>query len=156
MSGNALCLELKGIGKNRLRLKLSWTCIGKLNLILKLKNTVILLNIDKYEKSFLSQLRYGILPLRIETGRFCNEKREERICVNCDTNNVETVEHFLFECPMYDTQRLQFINSVQNSIDNWDNITYEECLKQLFEVKPRALGKYVKEIFLYRRGKLYK
>ncbi len=30
----------------------------------------LLLNIDKYEKSLLSQLRYGILPLRIETGRF--------------------------------------------------------------------------------------
>ncbi len=133
----------------------------KLDLYRKIKSDFkvekyLLLNIDKYEKSLLSQLRYGILPLRIETGRFCNEKREERICVNCDTNNVETVEHFLFECPMYDTQRLQFINSVQNSIDNWDNITYEECLKQLFEVKPRALGKYVKEIFLYRRGKLYK
>ena len=28
----------------------------------------LVLNIDKYEKSLLSQLRYGILPLRIETG----------------------------------------------------------------------------------------
>ena len=34
------------------------------------------LNISKYEKSLLSQLRYGVLPLRIETGRFVNESRE--------------------------------------------------------------------------------
>ncbi len=113
------------------------------------------MTIVKYEKSLLSQLRYGILPLRIETGRFCNEKREERIFVNCDTNNVETVEHFLFECSMYDAQRLEFFNSFHNFIDNWNSITYEECLKQLFEVKPLALGKYIKEIFLYRRSKLY-
>ena len=32
------------------------------------------LNIPKYEKSLLSQLRYGVLPLRIETGRFVNEQ----------------------------------------------------------------------------------
>ncbi len=116
----------------------------------------LLLNIDKYDKSLLSQLRYGILPLRVETGRFCNEKREERVCVLCETNIIESVEHFLFECSVYDSQRLQFINKVRDSIDNWDILTYVECLTKLFELKPRALGKYVKEIFLYRRSKLYK
>ncbi len=116
----------------------------------------LLLNIDKYEKSLLSQLRYGILPLRLETGRFCNEKREERVCTLCNTNTVETAEHFLFECSMYDAQRLHFINNVHNDIDNWEILTQHECLTQLFHVKPRALGKYVKEIFLYRRSKLYK
>ncbi len=94
----------------------------------------LLLNIDKYEVSLLSQLRYGILPLRIETGRFTNERREDRICANCETNTVETVEHFLFECSLFDSQRLHFINSVHSSIDNWDNLTYDECLKQLFDV----------------------
>ncbi len=116
----------------------------------------LLLNIDKYEKSLLSQLRYGILPLRIETGRYSNEKREDRLCTLCDTNTVESVEHFLFECSLYDAQRVQFVNSVYESIDDWENLTQHECLKQLFQVKPRALAKYVKEIFLYRRSKIYK
>ncbi len=58
----------------------------------------LLLNIDKYEKSLLSQLRYGIIPLRVETGRYVNETREERVCTLCTTNTVESVEHFLFEC----------------------------------------------------------
>ncbi len=116
----------------------------------------LLLNIDKYEKSLLSQLRYGILPLRIETGRFCNEKREDRLCVFCDANCIESTEHFLFECSLYDQQRLNFISNVHSYIENWDNLSYRECLQQLFNVKPRALGKYVKEIFLHRRSKLYK
>ncbi len=116
----------------------------------------LLLNIDKYEKSLLSQLRYGILPLRVETGRFCNEKREGRVCTLCSTNTVENVEHFLFECSVYDSQRLQFIDKVRDCTDNWDTLTYNECLTKLFELKPRALGKYVKDIFLYRRSKLYK
>ena len=78
------------------------------------------------------------------------------MCVFCDKNVIETVNHFLFECPMYDGQRLKFINNVHSTIENWDDLTYNECLKQLFEVKPRALGKYVKEIFLFRKSKLYK
>ncbi len=88
----------------------------------------LLLDIDKYEKSLLSQLRYGILPLRIETGRYINEKREERICTLCNTNNIESVEHFLFECSMYDNYRLEFMHKAQNCINNLENLTQSECL----------------------------
>ncbi len=116
----------------------------------------LLLNMDKYEKSLLSQLRYGILPIRIESGRFTNEKREERLCTLCDTNTVESVEHFLFECEAYDAQRLTFVSNAQCVIDDWENLTQTECLKSLFNVMPRALGRYVKDIFLYRRDKIYK
>ncbi len=38
------------------------------------------LNIDKYEKSLLSQVRYGILPLRVETGRL-RVKQEKSVYV---------------------------------------------------------------------------
>ena len=41
------------------------------------------LNIDK-DESLLSQLRYGILPLRVETGRFVGETFEKRICTLCN------------------------------------------------------------------------
>ncbi len=116
----------------------------------------LLLNTDKFEKSLLSQLRYGILPIRIETGRFTNESREERVCTLCTTNTIESVEHFLFECEAYDAQRLPFVTKAQSVINNWDELTQIECLKYLFEVIPRTLGKYVKEIFLYRREKIYR
>ncbi len=116
----------------------------------------LLLNNDKYEKSLLSQLRYGILPLRLETGRYVNERREERLCTLCSTNTVETIEHFLFECETYDAQRLPFVTKAQSVIGNWDDLTQIECLTALFQTMPRALSKYVKEIFLCRRDKIYK
>ncbi len=116
----------------------------------------LLLNIDKYEKSLLSQLRYGILPLRTETGRYVNERPEERICTLCNTNNIENAEHFLFDCPMYDNYRLEFMHKAQNCINDWEKLSQSECLEQLFEVMPRALGKYVKEIYLYHRSQIYK
>ncbi len=92
------------------------------------------LNLDKYDKSLLSQLRYGILPLRVETGRYKNERREERICTLCDAQTVEGVIHFMFECSCYDAQRVLFVTRAQNMIENWDNLTHLECLSKLFRV----------------------
>ena len=40
----------------------------------------ILSNIPKYKRSLLFQLRIGILPLEIETGRYTWKKVEDRIC----------------------------------------------------------------------------
>ncbi len=114
------------------------------------------LNIDKYEKSLLSQVRYGILPLRVETGRFKNEPRQERLCIFCDANAIENVEHFLFECSLYDMYRLSLVEKAKRVINNWENLTDLKSLSKLFEVAPRTLGRYVKEIFLYRRSKIYK
>ncbi len=114
------------------------------------------LNIDKYEKSLLSQIRYGILPLREETGRFKNERREDRICTLCDLHSIENVVHFLFECPCYQAQRDLFFTRAQNEVENWNMITQTERLSKLFKVMPRALAKYVKDIYLHRRNKIYK
>ena len=61
-----------------------------------------------------------------------------------------------FECEAYDTLRLPFITNAQSVIENWEDLTQTECLKSLFQVMPRALARYVKNIFLYRREKIYK
>ncbi len=45
-----------------------------------------------------------------------------------------------------------FVINAQDKIENWENLSQIECLSKLFCMMPRALGKYVKEIFLYRRS----
>ena len=40
----------------------------------------VLFNLNRSERSILAQFRCGILPLRIETGRYVGEKPEERLC----------------------------------------------------------------------------
>ncbi len=96
------------------RLSSNWltscTNMSKLDLYKQIKPTFgverfLTLNIDRYEKSLLSQLRYGILPLRVETGRFVNEKHCDRICTLCNSGSVEDQIHFLFYCNLYDIQR---------------------------------------------------
>ena len=46
-------------------------------------------NLPKSQRSLCAQLRGGILPLNIETGRFRGLAEEERICEHCDLEVVE-------------------------------------------------------------------
>ena len=95
----------------------------------------------------MSQLRYGILPLRVETGRFVNEQREDRLCTLCNSNSIEDQIHFLFNCPFYDTYRDELFTKARGLIDGWDNLSDIVKLSKLFSDMPRKLAKYVKNIF---------
>ena len=71
---------------------------------LKTKNYVMS-NISRSKRSFLAQLRFCILPIHIETGRFTRKPIEERICTICQFEEVEDEEHFLLTCNKYRTAR---------------------------------------------------
>ncbi len=49
-------------------------------------------------RSYLAQLRNGILPLQLEVGRWINKAVEEGLCLICNNGTVEDEEHFLFHC----------------------------------------------------------
>ena len=48
----------------------------------------------------LAQFRYGVAPIRVETGRYEGLPVHERTCFTCDTL-VENELHVLVECPLY-------------------------------------------------------
>ena len=50
--------------------------------------------LPRQQRSLLAQIRLGILPLSIETGRFQNKKVEQRLCPLC-SKCVETELHFI-------------------------------------------------------------
>ena len=54
-------------------------------------------NISKIERSHLAQFRFGILPLKIETGRFIGQALPERTCNLCQLNAIENEIHFLIK-----------------------------------------------------------
>jgi hypothetical protein len=60
---------------------------------------------SRYQRSLLAQFRGGILPLRIETGRWQNMPLESRLCTLCGDNCVEDEFHFLCGCKIYEDQR---------------------------------------------------
>ena len=61
----------------------------------------------------MCQFRSGVLPLRIETGRFIGEALNRRLCRFCNTGAVEDEKHFFFECALY--------NNLRTTIFNHDN-----------------------------------
>ncbi len=53
---------------------------------------------NRVNRSLLSQqFRWGILPLKIETGRYTQIPLEFRLCILCDSNLVEDENHFLYQ-----------------------------------------------------------
>ena len=53
------------------------------------------LNLNRNERSVMAQFRCGVLPLRVETGRFVGEQVSERLCKLCNRGCVEDETHFL-------------------------------------------------------------
>ena len=49
-------------------------------------------------RQILANLRVGTVVLRVESGRWVGLSREDRICAQCGSGEVEDVEHFLFRC----------------------------------------------------------
>ncbi len=53
-----------------------------------------MLLMSRLQRSYLAQLRCGILPLDIETGRWYGVKEEDRICKACNDNQIEWISFY--------------------------------------------------------------
>ena len=80
--------------------------------------------------SLLDQLRSGILPPRLETGRLKNIrdentghfrklKVEERVCTLCNLNWIEDEIHFVFVCPKYTQIRSPLLDLLLQKCDHF-------------------------------------
>ena len=83
---------------------------------------------NRKKRSFVAQLRLGILPLNIEVGRFRGVKLEERICEICKNNSIEDEFHFVCVCSAY----ICFRETLYNSIDYENFINMDDFDKFLY------------------------
>ncbi len=116
----------------------------------------VTMNISRYERSILAQLRYGILQIRLETGRYSNEKREDRLCKICNGGVVEDQCHFVLHCPAYIEKRGRFDEIIKTRVPNWELKSDSEKFVILFRDHTRIFARFVKELFLYRKSLIYK
>jgi hypothetical protein len=72
----------------------------------------------------LCQLRISVHPLRIENARHHQNRldRSERLCQNCSLEKIEDEQHFLLECPLYNTLRHDFIEKVESHHSNFSSL----------------------------------
>ena len=109
--------------------------------------------LSRYERSKLDQIRLGIFPIRLETGRYSNEKLEDRLCTICKNGNIEDELHFIFECNAYTVERQTLYNNVNMPL--FDNFNNNEKLIILIQEYPRQLSKFFLKSYLIRRSILY-
>ena len=105
-------------------------------------------NIPKFKRSVLCQLRIGILPLEIETGRYTRKSLDERLCKLCKLN-VEDEIHFLCVCPELQIIRDKYYSEVCSC--------QNDCiLNQFYEIisseKVKLLANFVSELWNFRNN----
>ena len=97
-------------------------------------------HLPKNQRSIIAQLRIGILPLRVETGRFLNEPLNTRICKFCNKNEIEDESHFINSCELYENER----NSLKSiMLSDFDLLNDLSNLNYLFSKYPKTMTDYV-------------
>ena len=113
---------------------------------------------DRSLRSFLAQFRCGILPLKVETGRFTGMPLENRLCEFCDRGEIEDEMHFILFCDLYEEPRVYLFNnfSLTFGLDphSFMNGQFFELMFST-EKTIRALAKFIKESFMLRKQRLY-
>ena len=88
----------------------------------------------------ISKLRCSSHILQIEKGRHINQPREERLCKLCNLNEIETEDHLLLRCTLYNTLRTKY------------NLTRHADSNIFFtNTSPNVIGKFLTEAFNIRR-----
>ena len=120
--------------------------------------------VPKHARSLLAQIRLGILPLRIETGRFTNivdrntglfrkMHVDERICTICDMNTTEDEAHFILHCTKYDAERQELSMECRVIEPQFDEFSDREKLQFLLNTGYKLLATYL--IIFWNKRKDY-
>ena len=113
------------------------------------------MNISPAERSVIAKLRFGVLPISIETGRYTSVPMEQRICTLCNLDEVETEYHFVFICDRYQQFRNNLLSKLNISDVMFRTYNLQEKFKLLFSA-PKYLGQYLIESLELRKSIIFK
>lgn len=110
------------------------------------------------QRRTLAMLRIGVLPLEIETGRYCKPSvpLAERLCSLCDFNTIEDEQHFLLCCPLYADLRSNLFNLARECSADFNIMSEQQKFVFLMSesVVQNCLTKTVS--LMFNRRSLYK
>ena len=89
------------------------TKLGMLNEIaaLKCESSCTVVS-RKRDRNMMMKLRGGTAAFQIEVGRWKGVAREERLCKECSSREVEDVYHWILRCPAWDIVRQPLVEEV--------------------------------------------
>ncbi len=111
---------------------------------------------SRNNRSIIAQIRIGILPLLIETGRFRNISVENRLCQVCNTQLIEDEIHFLCTCPEYTNIRNEMYHSIIVKHNGFDLLSDQDKFIYIMKNEWKSLGIYLSKAWQIRTNKLYK
>ncbi len=112
---------------------------------------------NRGHRSVLAQLRSGILPLAIETGRYSNIPPEFRLCLMCTEDVVEDETHFLLHCDLYaDLRQLLFTKVIRVDNNFHFYTTDDKLLALMSKENVKSTAEFIYNAFEKRRNTLYR
>ena len=131
----------------------------KLNLYQKVKKSYVpekyvTQNLPPDLRSCIAQLRFGVLPLHIKTGRFSGKSRDQRVCNLCNSNKIEDELHFVFSCEKYNDLRHTMYQKVMKQHSDFESKDVYEKLLILLDY-PIIFGNFIQKAFVKRQDFLY-
>ena len=99
---------------------------SKLYLYNKIKHDIVLEVFDTWKKNFknrqlIAKFRTSDHCLQIETGRYNNIPRQQRLCTTC--NILEDEYHFFLNCYLNQQPRNLLINTIENKCPFFTNMS---------------------------------
>ena len=121
------------------------------------KQCLVKSQITRYQRSLLSQLKFGILPLKIETDRYQGIPLENRLCRICSENTVEDEIHFLFSCSALSSVRTKIMSLFDNTnVDFNESCAFNKLHNMLSQTNLVSTGKYIEALYRERQRLVYK
>ena len=113
-------------------------------------------DLSRSRRSILAQIRFGVLALKIETGRYRNLAIHERTCDVCEGGYVEDEKHFICKCNFYDDIRGELYNRVtERQNQDFMNYSDDDKFSYLLSKSQRYLAEFLEKAWIRRRGKIY-
>ncbi len=111
---------------------------------------------SRYRRSLVSKLKSGILPIRLETGRYKGLKEELHICEQCG-KDVETEIHMLFKCDKLKDTRKPFLKKIESKFP--ETKAMSDCARLKFFLQSNQIkdfARWLEDMFEHRKRLLYK
>ncbi len=77
--------------------------------------------LSRGERSAMAKFCMGVAPIKLETGHYTRTPEDERLCVLCQLNEIES-EHVLIRCPLYRDIRNVLFHAATNIYDDFNDL----------------------------------
>ena len=99
-----------------------------------------------------TQLRISAHKLSVESGRYKDVCREDRICESCGSGDIEDEEHFLLHCSGFSSIRAVFFEEITKIHPNFNSFTSSEKVKTILNdpASCQLSAKYIYDMYQQR------